>query len=242
MKTALYARVSSEKQDVDLSISAQLKALKEYAARNGHEVVKEYVDEAESGKTTARPAFREMISAQTPFGYCKVKVNDGSKERPKLEIEPNQARTVAHIFNQVLEGKGLMEVAKHLNREGIAGPRGKGWVKTTIHKILTNEVYTGTLVWGRNSIRDLPPIRVDNAWPAIIGKDTFDRAQILLKDRAPVSLHPKRVASRYLLSGLARCGHCDKALVGQDAKSGQFAYYVCGILLKKGGLMPNPLS
>ena len=41
MKVALYARVSSEKQDVDLSISAQLKSLREYAARNGHEVVKE---------------------------------------------------------------------------------------------------------------------------------------------------------------------------------------------------------
>src|SRR4030042_30479 len=63
MKVVLYARVSSEKQDVDLSISAQLKSLREYATRNGHEVVKEYVDEAESGKTTARPAFREMISA-----------------------------------------------------------------------------------------------------------------------------------------------------------------------------------
>ena len=63
MKVALYARVSSEKQDVDLSISAQLKSLREYAARNGHEVIKEYVDESESGRTTARPAFREMISA-----------------------------------------------------------------------------------------------------------------------------------------------------------------------------------
>ncbi len=63
---------------------------------------------------------------------------------------------------------------------------------------------------------------------------TFDRVQILLKDRAPVKLHPRRVASRYLLSGLARCGYCGKALVGQDAKSGQFTYYVCGTLQKKG--------
>ena len=62
MKAVIYARVSSEKQDVDLSISAQLKALREYAARNGHEVVKEFVDEAESGKTSARPAFREMVA------------------------------------------------------------------------------------------------------------------------------------------------------------------------------------
>ena len=47
-------------------------------------------------------------------------------------------------------------------------------------------------------------------------------------------MHPQRVASRYLLSGLTRCDHCGKALVGQDAKGGQFTYYVCGTLLKKG--------
>jgi integrase len=33
---------------LDLSVSAQLKALREYALRNGCTVVKEYVDEAES--------------------------------------------------------------------------------------------------------------------------------------------------------------------------------------------------
>jgi site-specific DNA recombinase len=62
MKATVYARVSSEKQDVDLSISAQLKSLREFAAKNGHEVIREFVDEAETGKTTARPAFREMIA------------------------------------------------------------------------------------------------------------------------------------------------------------------------------------
>ena len=33
---ALYARVSSDRQDVDLSVSAQLRALKEYAKANGY--------------------------------------------------------------------------------------------------------------------------------------------------------------------------------------------------------------
>ena len=44
-RAVLYARVSSDRQDVDLSISAQLKALKEYAVRNGYSIVKEFVDE-----------------------------------------------------------------------------------------------------------------------------------------------------------------------------------------------------
>ena len=53
MKVALYARVSSDRQDVDLSIAAQLKHLRDYAARNGHVVIKEFVDEAESACAVA---------------------------------------------------------------------------------------------------------------------------------------------------------------------------------------------
>ena len=78
------------------------------------------------------------------------------------------------------------------------------------------------------------PIRVENAWPAIVNRETFDRVQALLKERAPARQHPRRVASNYLLSGLARCGRCGKALVGQEAKGGRFSYYVCGTLLSKG--------
>ena len=35
MNVALYARVSSERQEVDLSISSQLRALREYSHRHG---------------------------------------------------------------------------------------------------------------------------------------------------------------------------------------------------------------
>ncbi len=62
MRAVLYARVSSDRQDVDLSISAQLKALRDYAIRSGYTVVREFIDEAESGRTVYRPQFREMIS------------------------------------------------------------------------------------------------------------------------------------------------------------------------------------
>ena len=47
---ALYARVSSDRQDVDLSVAAQLRALRDYAEKNGYMVVRDYVDEAESGR------------------------------------------------------------------------------------------------------------------------------------------------------------------------------------------------
>jgi len=325
MKAALYARVSSEKQDTDLSISAQLRALREYAGRNGYQVVREFVDEAESGRTIARPAFKEMISlarrpqkpfdlilvwkysrfarnredsivykailrknevqvisinepfddtptgrlleaiiesldefysdnlgeevtrgmresasrgfylsSKPPYGFRKIRARDGGKERTKLEVDPYQASIVASIFHDVLHGKGLTEIVKELNRKGIRAPKGNGWGKTGVHIILTNEAYAGTFVWGRNSKRGLEPVRVENACPAIVDKGTFSTVQDRLRERAPAQIHPKRVASRFLLSGLARCGHCGKALVGQDAKGGQFSYYVCGTLNKKG--------
>ena len=58
---ALYARVSSDKQDVDLSVAAQMRALRAYAEANGYTVAREYVDEAESGRIADRPQFRRML-------------------------------------------------------------------------------------------------------------------------------------------------------------------------------------
>src|SRR4030042_1262988 len=62
MKVVLYTRVSSDSQDMDLSISAQFRALREVAAKQGHQIVREFMDEDESGRTDHRPAFREMIA------------------------------------------------------------------------------------------------------------------------------------------------------------------------------------
>ena len=62
---ALCARVSSERHDVDLSVSAQLRALRDYAAKNGHLIAREYVDEAESGRVADRPQFRRMLDEAT---------------------------------------------------------------------------------------------------------------------------------------------------------------------------------
>ena len=70
--------------------------------------------------------------------------------------------------------------------------------------------------------------------PVIISKDIFDKTQALMADRAPTKIHPRRTASRFLLSGLAVCGDCGRALVGLDAKSGKYSYYVCNSLPKKG--------
>ena len=77
-------------------------------------------------------------------------------------------------------------------------------------------------------------MRTENVCSPIIDRGTFLTVQNLMKGRAPARVHPKRVSSPFLLSGIAFCGYCGKALVGKYAKSGQFAYYVCGTLEKKG--------
>ena len=132
------------------------------------------------------------------------------------------------------QGKSTLDIAKIFNQEGIASPKGKKWLKTTIYRTLTNEVYTGTLVWGVTAKDKLPPIRVENAFPAIVSREEYDRVARVMQANAPDKQHPQRTASPYLLSGLAKCAECGKALIGQEAKSGQYAYYVCHSLLKRG--------
>ena len=76
---ALYARVSSDRQDVDLSVAAQLRALRDFAERHGFRVVREFVDEAESGRIANRPQFRRMLD--------EAKQQDGANERPTPEVD-----------------------------------------------------------------------------------------------------------------------------------------------------------
>ncbi len=323
---ALYARVSSERQDVDLSVSAQLRALKDYAKANGYSVAREYIDEAESGRVADRPQFREMIEegskpkapfdvilvwkfsrftrkrehavafksmlrrkgirvvsiteqaedtatgrllegiiesvdefysenlaqevvrgmreaasrgfflgSKAPFGYKRVKISDGAKERPTLEVDPATAPIVKEIFESSLSGYGLKEICRTLNDRGITN-RGKRWYKGGLHYLLTNEAYTGTAVWGRTTKveKAQDPVRVEGAWPALVSRELFDAVQEAMRDRAPKVRRPARVGSRFLLSGLLKCGVCGRPYSGQGAKSGQYGYYICGTLFREG--------
>ena len=322
---ALYARVSSDRQDVDLSVAAQLRALRDYAQRNGYLVAREYVDEAESGRIADRPQFSRMLdeaskpeapfkeilvwkfsrftrkrehavafksmlrrrgvrvvsiteqaddtptgklleaiiesvdefysenlaqevlrgmreaatrgfwmTTYAPYGYKRVYVQDGIKKRPKLELNPPADAVVKRVFDMVLQGRSILDVTKTLNAEGIPTTNGKKWLKTTIHTMLDHEAYTGTLVWGAKAKDGAPPVRVENAHPAIVSKRDFQKARKLLASRAPKKMNPRRASSPYLLSGLVKCETCGKAMTAAEAKSGRYTYYICHSLLKRG--------
>ena len=77
-------------------------------------------------------------------------------------------------------------------------------------------------------------MRVENAFPAIVTVQEFQRVKRLLKSRSPKTVHPRRASSPYLLSGLAKCALCGKTLTAAEAKSGKYTYYVCQSILKRG--------
>ncbi len=332
MRAAIYARVSSESQDVELSISAQLRAIREYAKKNGYDIVREYIDEAESGRSALRPQFREMIATaklknppfqailvwklnrfsrsrvdsvtyktllknkgirvisinehldespsgqllegviesvdefysanlgqdikrglrenasrgfyslgKAPYGFHKTPIKDGPKNRYKLEPDTEDStsfKVVRRIFEMAGKRIGCKQIAVTLNREGFFTSTGKRWGKTTVHKILNNEAYCGTLVFGGRQGHPAihsgePPVRIENAWPAIIDKDTFRQVQKTMSKNAPKAIHPRIVPSFYLLSGILVCS-CGSAMIGRSAKSHRYYYYTCNRNIKQG--------
>lgn len=65
-KAYLYLRLSVDREDGNAqSIDAQRYAAKEYAARNGIEIIREYVDSGLSGTLSKRPQFNQMIADAT---------------------------------------------------------------------------------------------------------------------------------------------------------------------------------
>ncbi len=73
---------------------------------------------------------------------------------------------------------------------------------------------SGNLVWGSTGKGKDDPVRVEKAFPAIVSKARFRRVRRLMQTRAPKVVHPRRVGSTYLLSGLVKCKACNRALSG----------------------------
>ncbi len=59
LKAAIYARVSTDKQDVAM----QLRELRQYVKKRKWKIYEEFVDRGYTGSNIKRPAFQEMMSA-----------------------------------------------------------------------------------------------------------------------------------------------------------------------------------
>ena len=121
-------------------------------------------------------ASRFWLASSVPYGYKKVHVGDDANRRAKLGLDFPTSDVVREIF-EMADGPDDAAVARALIERGVPGPADKEWTRERIRRIRENEVYTGAITWGRTSKDGSAPVRVTNAVPPIISRETFDRAQ-----------------------------------------------------------------
>lgn len=189
----------------------------------------------------------EFVGAFAPYGYKKSPFC-----KNELIIDTEAAQIVSLIYHWFLfEGMSKNAIAKRLNAMGVPNPssykKRRGfryqnpqtmqndglWSPSSVSYILKNEIYTGTMVQGRQRILSykihkrisVPKEQwdvVSNTHTAIIEKALFQKAQ---KQQA----HPGRVApsrhTLHLFSGLLFCADCQKAMTRQRTKN--HVYYYC---------------
>lgn len=118
-----YCRFSSEGQRDGYSIDAQIRAIKEWASREGHVVKKFYIDEARTGTNDNRDEFQQMIADAATGTFQAVVVHkldrfardryDSAVYRHKLKahgvrvvsvLEPLDDSPESVMMEAVLEG------------------------------------------------------------------------------------------------------------------------------------------
>jgi hypothetical protein len=155
-------------------------------------------------------------------------------EAGERQINDAEAKVVRRIFRESVAGQSPRAIALGLNRDGIAGPRGRGWGPSTINGnaargtgILNNQVYVGKLVWNKLRYVKDPETRKRrskaNKAEAVIEKDVphlrimdQDLWKVVKQRQPEVMLGPQNIRTkpwdrrrpRYLLSGLVKCSAC----------------------------------
>ena len=68
------------------------------------------------------------VGSRTLYGFRRVMVQDGAKDRPTLQPDPDASLVVGRIFGMAEAGTGMLHIAKTLNDEGDRQPRGEALV------------------------------------------------------------------------------------------------------------------
>ena len=127
-----------------------------------------------------------------------------------LVPDPEQAEVVRQIFQWLVEEqRSIRAIVTELNRLGMRAPRSTRWAKSSVRRLLTNELYVGRAYFNRrNRAGDKVSIRPESEWiavpvPAIIPEEVFQRAHAALaRNRDMLSGRPG--VRFYLLKGA--CG------------------------------------
>ena len=176
----------------------------------------------------------------------------------RIEVDPETAPVVRHVFELYDAGHSLAAIAKQLNRERVPSPRAKtahrrkGWVASTVRDILANEAYVGRWRWrkrrwfrssdtgrrtpvdrtpGEVQSREFPERRiVDQAlWDRVRARAAGVRAKY--SSQAGVSRAPGNTTV-YPLSGILVCAKCGAPMTVMRGTSA--SYYRCADNRKRG--------
>ncbi len=199
----------------------------------------------------------QFLGSSCPYGYRK-----DPKDHNHLLIDEYAASIVRRIFDLYLEGYGKGKIAAMLSAEGVLIPtrykqevlgvsysnsrllpQTQAWSYQTIHTILGNPVYTGTLVqnkYNKLSYKDKRKVKMpkeswiiaENTHEPIIDKHTFALVQELSGQRTK-AVH---TVPNCLFSGKLFCADCKKSMERLYARHGErgFIGYVCKTYKKQG--------
>ena len=188
----------------------------------------------------------EFVGAFACYGYRKDPNCHGH-----LLVDPPAAPVVRRIFDLFENGTGKVRIAKLLNEEGIPCPsqykrilgerydNGRRlpdtayWTYATIHRILQNRMYLGTMEQGRyirptmHGKAKKQPVKdwvvVEHTHEPIICQSQWERVQSILNARSREMDFTQNLSP---FAGLFRCGDCGRAMVKTHRSGG--IYYTCG--------------
>lgn len=163
-------------------------------------------------------------------------------EELKLMIEPKESEAVQIMFQMYDAGWGYRKIAAHLNDLAYTTKKKLEFKHNSIRDILRNEKYKGTYTYNKAFPRDPDGgnnsrlqkdeediIRVEDAHPAIVSKDLFERVQEKMQGKSKKQRDSK---NNYILSGIIQCRSCLALMHGDvnyDSKDKNqiHGYYRC---------------
>lgn len=176
----------------------------------------------ESEKMSTRIKFAKQLSKEKGivpnfvFGYDRI-------DKWTLVPNPEEAATVRLIFNKYTEeGWGQARIAKYLHENGYKTKKMKedAWSNNTVGCILSNQLYIGKVVNGRQTTKGALTNERDNhtedEWIVverpdfrIISDEQWEKAQQIRKENQKLFPHQgNRRSEKHLFSNLIKCGHC----------------------------------
>lgn len=164
-----------------------------------------------------------------PYGY------DWNGE--KMVVNEEQAKIVKEIYSSYLLGMGMKTIADSLNKRGVQTKRGEKWSHGTINGILTNEKYTGDVIF-QKTYSDDSFIRHRNNGEkdkyfcpehheAIISHEDFDKVTSLIAQRRAeknIAKDSNKYQRRYCFSGKIVCGECGNTMRRRINSNGKNKY------------------